>query len=414
MSSKEEGASQFHIMVKPSGPLCNMECIYCYYLSKKNFFKEDENYRISDELLERFIQQYINEQDYNQINFTWQGGEPTLLGLEFFKKVIEFQKKHCPSGKKINNDLQTNGTLIDDDWCRFLHENKFLVGLSTDGPKDLNDIYRLDRKKHSVFDRVYCAAELMRKHHVEFNTLTVVNRINAKRPYDVYNFLRNEIGSRYMQFIPCVEPVDFEVVAPGFRDIEKLPKVGDIRARPGIPDSIVTEWSVDPDDYGDFLIKIFDRWYKKDVGKIFIINFESSLNLWMGMPSPVCYLSDICGKSLAIEHDGSVYSCDHYVYPQYRLGNIKEKSLCGMAFSGRQMEFGFKKNQSLPEYCRQCKFLFTCHGECPRNRFLRTPGGEFELNYLCTGLYKYFNHIEPYMKLMAGKIRAAQPETIIK
>lgn len=400
--------SCFHMMAKPIGPVCNLNCTYCYYLSKKDFYKENEQWRIADDILEEYIKQYINEQNCKQINFSWQGGEPTLLGIDFFRKVVKLQKKYSPSDKIISNDIQTNGTLLNVEWCEFLHDNRFLVGLSIDGPSALNDKYRIDKNQQSNFYNVVAAAQLLKKYKVEFNTLTVVNRTNAKRPLDVYKFLRTKIGSTYMQFIPCVEPKEFTTVAPQFWDENKLPKVGDSAACPGTSDSLVTEWSVDPDDYGYFLCKIFDRWYRNDVGKVFIINFEASINLWVGRQSPVCYFAKMCGKSLAIEHDGNVYSCDHYVYPEYKLGNIKEQSLSQMAFSERQMRFGLNKSQSLPRYCRDCKFLFACHGECPKNRILRTLDGEFGLNYLCTGLKKYFQYIDPYIKLIIKEIQLEQ------
>jgi len=398
----------FHVMAKPIGPVCNLDCIYCYYLSKKNFFQDQENWRMSEASLERFIRQYIAAQNVEQINFSWQGGEPVLMGLDFFKKVIELEKVYCPPTKRISNDLQTNGTLLDDEWCEFLRDNRFLVGLSIDGPEDLHNRYRVDKNQKPTFNRVVAAAELMKKHRVEFNTLTVVNRANARRPLDVYRFFRDELGSKYLQFIPCVEPKEFVSVAPGYWDKEKLPTSGDVRAHPGSADSIVTDWSVDGDDYGNFLCTIFDEWLKNDVGKVFVRIFDTALGLWMGMPSSSCYFAEVCGKALALEHDGSVYSCDHYVYPEYRLGNIKTQSLTDMLYSDRQVKFGLNKTDALPRYCRECEFRFACNGECPKNRLLRTADGEFGLNYLCSGLRKFFRHIDPWMKLMAKELRAGR------
>lgn len=382
-----------------------MNCTYCYYLCKKSYYSDNETWQISDELLERFIQQYIQEQEYKEIRFTWQGGEPTFLGLRFFQRAIELQKKYCLEGKSITNDLQTNGTLLDNEWCKFLHDNNFLVGLSIDGPKKLHDKYRNDINNQSTFDTIANTAKLLRKHKVEFNTLTVVNRINAKQPLDVYKFLRNEIESKYMQFIPCIEPKEFSTISPQHWDKDKLPEIGHSSTHPGTSGSVVTDWSVDSLDYGYFLCRIFDRWHTNDIGKIFILNFEASLNRWMGKVSPICCFNEICGKSLALEHDGSIYSCDHYVYPEYILGNIKNRPLSKIAFSERQIRFGLSKNSSLPQFCSKCSYLFACNGECPKNRFLRTPDGEYGLNYLCTGLKKYFSFIDPYMHSLSKKIK---------
>lgn len=396
------------MMAKPTGPICNLDCTYCYYLHKKKLFAEKEHWRMSDAVLERYIRQYIQYQPGPDINFSWQGGEPTLLGVEFFEKVLHYQKIYCPPTKQIQNDLQTNGTLLDDTWCQFLRKNYFLVGLSIDGPQHLHDLYRKDRKQGPTFERVVRAVELLKKYRVEFNTLTVLNNENAKHPLKVYRFLRDELKSTYVQFIPCVEPKDFVSAAPGDWDTAAMPRLGEDRVKPGHPDAVVTDWSVDPDDYGDFLIAIFDEWIRRDVGTTFVRIFDTMLGLWMGMPSSSCYFSDICGKGLAFEHDGNVYSCDHYVYPEHSLGNIRKTPLIKMILSEKQMKFGLDKEDTLPQYCRNCEVKFACNGECPKNRFLLTPEGEPGLNYLCSGVRKFLNHIDPWMKRMAAELRAGR------
>ena len=391
------------------------DCTYCYYLSKKSFFTDESRWRMTDGLVERYIRQYIAAQADGQVNFSWQGGEPTLLGIDFFEKVVRWQKMYCPPTKRISNDMQTNGTLLDEDWCHFLKANRFLVGLSVDGPEDLHDTYRRDRRGRGTFDKVVRAARLMQEHGVEFNTLTVVNRTNAKKPLEVYRFFRDKLRSKYVQFIPCVEPGEFASVAPRHWDVGKLPKLGEASAKPGSADSVVTEWSVNADDYGDFLCAIFDEWLANDVGEMFVRIFDLALGVWMGMPASSCYFADTCGKALALEHDGTVYSCDHFVYPEYRLGNMKTVHLNDMLFSQKQMRFGLDKTDTLTQYCKDCPVCFACNGECPKNRFLYAPDGEFGLNYLCSGLKKFFTHIDPWMKLMAKELQAGgSAENVMK
>jgi uncharacterized protein len=308
----------------------------------------------------------------------------------------------------IENTLQTNGTLLNEQWCQFLHDNHFLVGLSVDGPSSLHDIYRKDKMGKPTSSRVVQASKLLRTHHVEFNTLTVVNRENARHPLQVYRFLRNIIGTRFMQFIPCVEPWDFESAPPQKQSEMTSPISDDHSTRSKAMSSLVTDWSVEPEDYGSFLNTVFDEWVRKDVGRIFVTNFEVAVGSWLGLPSSVCTFSGRCGNALAIEHDGSVYSCDHYVFPQHRLGSIHETDLAEMASSERQVVFGKEKSGGLPAYCRRCKALSACQGECPKNRFTRAPDGEAGLNYLCKGLQRYFAHIDPWMKLIANEIRAGR------
>jgi uncharacterized protein len=352
-------------------------------------------------MLERYIRQYIEAQNGDTIVFSWQGGEPTMLGVEFFREIVDIQRKYAPVGRRIENDLQTNGTLLDDEWCEFLKQHGFLVGVSIDGPRELHDTFRLTRKGEPTFDKVMHGISLLRKHGVSFNTLTVVNRANAKRPLDVYRFLRNELDSRYIQFIPCVEPKDFHNVAPQHWPADRIPLLGSSASRPGNPESVVTDWSVDPEDWGYFLSRTFDEWYKKDVGRVLVNLFETAVVQTMGRPAQTCVTAEFCGKALAIEHTGEVYSCDHYVYPEWSLGNIADTHIGAMAFSDRQQRFGYAKRDALPAYCRQCKHVRLCWGECPKNRFIRSPDGELGLNYLCSGIRRFFDHAGPGLRTLA-------------
>jgi uncharacterized protein len=392
-------------MAKPVGSTCNLDCIYCYYLSKESLPKGPGVGRMSDETLELFIKQYIDGVTGEEVVFSWQGGEPTLLGLEFFRKVVAFEKKHARPGQRIENDLQTNGTLLNEEWCEFLKAHRFLVGLSIDGPREIHDHYRVTKGGRPTFDKVYAAARLLQRQGVSFNTLTCVHRFNGRRPLDVYRFLRRELNSTYLQFIPIVEPKSFQRTAPQKWNNAELPKDGDPAARPGHPNSIVTEWSVDPDDWGYFLCRVFDRWLAQDIGKVMVNHFETLVAQHFGLPSQMCIYSEVCGKGVAVENEGSVYSCDHYVYPEYRLGNLKSGRLGQMVYSREQIEFGHAKSKSLPQYCRQCAYLTDCWGECPKNRFIRTPDGELGLNYLCRGFKKFFEHTLPEVERIAARLR---------
>jgi uncharacterized protein len=396
---------RFHAMAKPVGSICNLDCTYCYYLSKENLPKGPGAGRMADEVLELFIQQYIEGVTGDEVVFSWQGGEPTLLGLDFFRKVVALEKKYAKPGQKIQNDLQTNGTLLDEEWCEFLKASRFLVGLSIDGPREIHDHYRVTKGGKPTFDKVFNAAKLLQRHGVRFNTLTCVHRFNGRKPLDVYRFLRQELGSTYMQFIPIVEYKGFERIAPQTWNHASLPKDGDPEARPGHPNSIVTDWSVDPDDWGYFLCRIFDRWVKQDVGKVVVNHFETLVAQHLGLPSQMCIYAENCGKCVAVENDGGVYSCDHYVYPEYRLGNLKDGQLGDMVFSAPQEEFGCAKNSALPRYCRQCAYLKDCWGECPKNRIIRTPDGEPGLNYLCRGFKTFFGHALPEVERIAAQVR---------
>lgn len=402
------GHRAFHIVAKPAGSTCNLDCKYCFYLSKERLPGGPGAGEMSDETLELFVRRYLEGVTGPEVVFTWQGGEPTLRGLDFFRRVVAVQKKYARPGQRIENDLQTNGVLIDEDWAKFLRENRFLVGLSIDGPRELHDLYRVNKGGAPTFDKVMAAVEVLRAQNVRFTTLTCVHRGNAKRPLDVYRFLRKDVGSTTIQFIPVVEPKDFEVAAPQARNQAELPILGTPQARPGHENSIVTDWSVDPEDYGYFLSRAFDEWLRKDVGKVLVTHFETLVAQHLEMPSQMCVYSEYCGKSLALEHDGGLYACDHYVYPEYRLGSLRETPLDKMVFSPDQVKFGFAKSETLPLYCHECPFKTDCWGECPRNRLIRAPDGEPGLNYLCSGLRKFFKHALPAVERLAAEIRRSK------
>ena len=395
---------RFHVMAKPAGSACNLDCTYCFYLSKQQLPDGPGGGRMHDDVLEQFVRNYIQSVTADEVVFSWQGGEPTLLGVEYFAKVVALQKKHAKPGQRIENDLQTNGTLLDEDWARFLKEHNFLVGLSIDGPREIHDHFRVTKHGEPTFDKVFAAAQVLRRHGVRFNTLTCVNRFNASRPLDVYRFLRREIGSTYLQFIPIVEPLDFEAVAPHKWDPARLPVLGAPESRPDHPQSVVTPWSVDPDEYGYFLSKVWDEWLARDLGKVLVNFCETLVVQRMGLPSQVCVYAENCGKGVALEHDGSVYSCDHYVYPEYRLGYVQQSSLGDMVFAPRQVRFGYAKSETLPAHCRRCDYLTDCWGECPKNRLLRTPDGEPGLSYLCSGLKRFFSHASPAANRLAKSL----------
>jgi uncharacterized protein len=394
-------------MAKPAGSACNLDCAYCFYLSKRELPGGPGAGHMDDELLQRFVRDYIDSVTAEEVVFSWQGGEPTLRGLGFFEKVVALQRKYAKAGQRIENDLQTNGTLLDEDWARFLKEHRFLVGLSIDGPRDIHDRMRPDKHGEPTFDKVVAAAQLLHRFQVPFNTLTCVHRHNASRPLDVYRFLRREIGSTHLQFIPIVEIRGFETTAPQTWDTSRLPVVGSPESRPGHPDSIVTDWSVDPEEYGYFLCKVWDEWINRDLGKVLVNFCETLVAQHMGYPSQLCVFSENCGKGVALEHDGSVYACDHYVYPEYRRGNLDSASLGDMVFDPAQVRFAYAKSETLPKYCRDCAFLTDCWGECPKNRLLRTPEGEPGLAYLCPGLKRFFAHAVPAARRLATKLQAS-------
>jgi uncharacterized protein len=393
-------------MAKPIGPICNLECRYCYYLGKEAMFDQEgqasrRSRQMPEEVLEAYVRQYIEQQDVPEISFAWQGGEPTLLGVRFFQRAVALQQRYA-NGKRIINALQTNGTLLDDAWGAFLAENGFLVGLSVDGPRDLHDAYRVDKQGRPTFDAVMRGLETLKRHHVEFNTLTVVNRRNSREPERVYRFLK-EIGSGFLQFIPLVERDAPEPLASpnGLIPIKLAPP-----PRQGSARAPVTDWSVRPEDWGSFLTTIFDHWVRHDVGRVFVQQFDVALGVWSGTGASLCVFAETCGKALVVEHRGDIYSCDHYVYPEFCLGNIRETALTEAVHSPAQVAFGNDKRDTLPRYCRQCDVRFACNGECPKHRFLRTPEGEFGLNYLCAGYQRFFRHVDPHMRTMTALLRA--------
>jgi len=386
----------FHVMTKPIGPLCNLDCKYCFYLEKEKLFPSNENFKMTDEVLETYVRQYIERQDVPEISFAWQGGEPTLLGVDFFRKVVALQKKYA-GGKAITNALQTNGTLLDDRWGAFLAENRFLVGLSLDGPAKLHDAYRVDKKGGATYAKVIGGLRVLKKHQVDFNTLTVVNRVNARKPLEVYRFLR-DIGSGFIQFIPLVERLpDAEATKLGL-DLAAPPRA-DEEGQKRMP---VTDWSVEPRQYGEFLCAIFDEWVRRDIGRTYVQIFDVTLGNTVGQGPGLCLFSEKCGTALAMEHNGDVYSCDHYVYPRYKLGNVLNHSLGDMVASTEQRRFGSDKADTLPRYCRSCDVRHLCHGECPKHRFIRTPDGEAGLNYFCAAYKKFFTHTRPAMQRMGA------------
>ena len=387
----------FHVMAKPVGPICNLDCRYCFYLEKENVYGKKQDWAMPDPVLESYISQFITAQDAPAISFAWQGGEPTLLGVDFFRNAIAIQNKYA-NGKKIENAFQTNGVLLDDRWGEFLAENHFLIGISIDGPAELHDFYRVDKGGAPTFDRVMRGLRFLKKHQVEFNALTVVNRQNSQHPLRVYRFLKG-IGAQFMQFTPIVERVAKAANPDGL-----------VLISPRDPHSAeVSDWSVDSRQYGVFLCTIFDEWVRRDVGIHFVQLFDVTLESWMGMEPSLCVFRPTCGGAMALEHNGDLYSCDHYVYRENKLGNIMEQPLQTLVNSNQQRRFGLDKRDSLPRYCRECNVRFACNGECPKHRFISTPDGEPGLNYLCAAYKLFFNHVDPYMKFMANELRHQRP-----
>lgn len=395
----------FQVLAKPIGPTCNLACEYCYYLDKQRLYPGAPDFRMPDAVLESFVRQYLAAQDLPEIPFAWQGGEPLLLGVDFFRRVVELQAKHCPAGKRVTNALQTNGTLLTDEWCRFFREHNFLVGISLDGPRLLHDQYRLDKGGRPTFERAVRGLELLARHGVEFNTLTVVHRGNSRKPLQVYRFLR-EHGSRFMQFIPLVE-------RGGANTLAEAPDLCGTGFQPVVhgqdAHATVTPWTVEPLAFGDFLCGIFDEWLRHDVGQVFVQLFEVQLALRMGVPSALCVFAETCGKGVALEHNGDLYACDHYVYPRHKLGNIQAQPLAELLQLPRQLAFGAAKRDRLPRQCRECELLWACRGECPKHRFVTTADGEPGLNYLCPGYQRFFAHSAPYLARLAELVRAGRP-----
>jgi len=405
MQNIEFSQQGLHVMSKPIGPICNLDCEYCYYLHKEELYPSGESWRMPTETLETYIQQYIEAQPdtVNEITFAWQGGEPTLLGVDFFRKIVELQKKYQPVGRQIVNSLQTNGVLLNDEWCSFFREHNWLIGLSIDGPAELHDRYRYDKSGRGSFEAVMNGLKLLKNHNVEFNVLVVVNRHNGDHGKKIYTYLRDN-GVQFIQFIPIVEKRGVGVHAE-----DPLPEDHNPKSKIQNPQCLVSSRSVLPEQLGDFLIEVFNEWLKRDVGKVFVQIFDQALAAWTGMEPTLCVFRKQCGRALAIEHNGDLFSCDHYVEPEYKLGNINELSIIEMANSAQQRQFGEEKETSLPQYCRDCEVRFVCNGECPKNRFIQTPEGEEGLNYLCAGYRKFFNHIDPVMKQMAEEIQNRRP-----
>ena len=371
----------FHLMAKPGGCRCNLSCQYCFYLRKGALYPESRS-RMSDEVLEEYIRQTIEAHHIPEVTFAWQGGEPTILGIDFFKKAISFQETYCRPGMVIHNTIQTNGVLLDDEWCKFFKEYCFLVGISIDGPRELHDACRTDAAGKGSFDRVMEGLALLKKHKVDFNILCTVNAVNGDHPLEIYRFFRDEVKAQFIQFIPVVEC--------------------DLKS------GTVTPLSVGPEQYGKFLIGVFDEWVRHDVGTIYVQHFDTALANWYGEPHGICVFSPTCGSALVIEHTGDIYSCDHFVDKDHLLGNLLNTPLTGLVNSERQRQFGLSKRENLPSYCRKCPFLFACRGECIKNRFAGTPDGEPGLNYLCNGYRMFFSHIDRPMKFMVNELQAGR------
>lgn len=388
-------------MAKPVSAVCNLACKYCYYLEKTNLYKDNKSkYVMSDSLLERFIEEYINSQTMPQVLFTWHGGETLMRPLSFYQKVVELQKKYA-NGRIIDNCIQTNGTLLNDEWCEFFHNNHWLVGVSIDGPQDFHDEYRKNKQGKPSFVKVMQGINLLKKHQVEWNAMAVVNDYNADYPLEFYHFFK-ELECHYIQFTPIVERI--HLYSDG-RHLANVLQKGEKLA----------DFSVTPEQWGNFLCTLFDEWVKKDVGKYFIQIFDATLANWMGAQPGVCTMAPTCGHAGVIEFNGDVYACDHFVFPEFKLGNIYEKSLIEMMYSDKQSRFGLQKRETLPAQCKTCKYLFACNGECPKNRFLTTENGESGLNYLCKGYYQFFDHVAPYMDFMKKELLAERtPANVMK
>lgn len=410
LSSDSAPASSYtqgiHVLAKPVGPICDIRCDYCFYLEKRSLFDEHEQYRMPDEVLAAYIQKYVESQPTPVVEFVWHGGEPTLLGIDFFHRVIELQRPYRDR-KEIRNNLQTNGLRLDDAWCEFFKANDFFIGISLDGPQEIHDLYRKDRRGEGTFERVMQGVRLLQKHQVEFNALACVCRETALRPLDVYRFFKDS-GIEYIQFTPIVERLpDRKTEALG---LWLAPPATLEREE---PNTRVTPWTVEPEQYGDFLIAIYEEWVRKDVGEVFVMNFEWALTAWLGEPSPVCIFARQCGRAVAMEHDGSVFACDHYVYPEYRLGNVLDSGLGEMVEQSVANGFGPHKEHSLPRHCRGCDVLNACWGGCPKHRFTVSHDGEPGLHYLCAGYRKFFRHIRKYLRAMATLLENGLPASYV-
>jgi uncharacterized protein len=376
----------FHVLGKPTGPICNLDCTYCFFLSKEALYPGDR-FRMSDETLEAYVTQMVESQLAPEVVLAWQGGEPTLMGVDFFRRSVELAEAAKRPGQTISHSMQTNGTLLTDEWCELLAEKGFLVGISIDGPPDLHDAYRVDKRGNPTHEKVLRGYELLRKHGVDTNVLCTVHAANQDHASTVYRYVRDDLGATFLQLIPIVE-----------RDNETGFQEGDV----------VTDRSVDPVAWGRFLIDIFDEWVTRDVGTVFVQMFDAALASWVGAPPAVCIFGETCGDALALEHNGDLYSCDHFVEPAYLLGNIHDTHMVELVAKPEQRAFGTAKRDTLPRYCRECSVRFACHGECPKNRFATTPDGEAGLNYLCAGYLDFFTHIDGLMTVMADLLRSGR------
>jgi uncharacterized protein len=394
--------AQFHLLAKPTGAICNLDCKYCFFLSKEMLYP-GSRFRMADELLETYIRQLLESQPGPEVIVGWQGGEPTLMGLEFFERSIEYVGRYKKPGQQVSYTIQTNGTKLDDEWCAFFKKHNLLVGLSVDGPRALHDAYRVDKGGRGTFDDVMRGWTFLRRHGVDVNILCTVHAANADYPLEVYRFFRDELKTEFIQFIPIIERVTPEmlpVANAGWGE-----RGSDPRPLFLLEGNQVTDRSVGAEQWGRFLIGVFDEWVKRDVGKIYVQMFDAALASWVGAPPSMCIFSETCGSALALEHNGDLYSCDHFVEPKYLLGNIQQVHLLQLVTSEQQRQFGLAKRDTLPRYCRECPVRFACHGECPKNRFISAPDGEPGLNYLCAGYLAFFTHVDPSMRLMADLLR---------
>ena len=386
-------------MLKPAGAHCNLACKYCYYLEKNKLYPTAQRHLMSDEMLEQFTREYIEAQTMNQVLFTWHGGEPLLRSIDFYRKALSLQQKYA-GGRRIDNVIQTNGTLLTDEWCEFFAQNHWLVGISIDGPQPDHDHYRLTAAGKPSWKKVMQDIKLLKKHGVEWNAMAVVNAYNANHPLEFYRFFK-ENGCQFLQFTPIVE---------------RLTRHEDGRTLASLADKdeiSLSEASVAPEQWGYFLCAIFDEWVRKDVGKIFVEIFDCTLANWMGISPGICAYSKECGHAGVMEHNGDVYSCDHFVFPEYKLGNIRDYSLIDMLYGEQQQEFSRLKHSSLPRQCKECDMEFACHGECPKNRFMKDKYGDSGLNYLCPGYYHYYQHVAPYMDYMKQELMSQRPPSNI-
>ena len=396
MSTFAPFSKPLYVMLKPVGALCNLACDYCYYLEKSKLYEHNPRHVMSDELLKRFIKEYIESQTIAQVNFTWHGGETLMRPLSFYKRAVELQKEYG-RGREIDNSIQTNGTLLTDEWCEFFKENNFLVGISIDGPQEFHDEYRRNKMGAPSYHKVMQGIQLLKKHGVQYNCMAVVNDFNADYPLEFYRFFK-DIGCEFLQFTPIVERL---------KNTTSSPKAGLASAKD--KEAELADFSVSPQQWGNFLCTIFDEWVRHDVGRIFIQTFDSTLANWVGEQPGVCTMAKTCGHAGVMEFNGDVYSCDHFVFPEYKLGNINNEPLATMMYSEKQLKFGADKFDKLPPQCRECNVLFACNGECPKNRFAYDKYGKYGLNYLCEGYYKFFNHVAPYMDFMKTELLAKRP-----